>query len=204
MERVLGLVRRFRPLHVSIVVGEPLIRYRELTCLIRHFNTMGIEVQVVTSAVRRSPPSGRNSQSARRRLRRRPSARTRRRRTPATYDRILRDNIDRGHRITCSLRHGQRPQFLARVDYLRDFARAWSLQTNVRKIWFSLFTPQTGDRSPERLTAGDRATAIDRIAALPIPVSEGVCAGSGPRRLPSSARLAIGMHIRANHKLRLG
>ena len=32
--RVLGLVRRFRPLHVSIVVGEPLIRYRELTCLI--------------------------------------------------------------------------------------------------------------------------------------------------------------------------
>ena len=61
VERVLGLVRRFRPLHVSIVGGEPLIRYRELTCLIREFNTMGIEVQVVTSAFRRSPPSGRNS-----------------------------------------------------------------------------------------------------------------------------------------------
>jgi len=55
VERVSGLVRRFRPLHVSIVGGEPLIRYRELTCLIRQLNTMGIEVQVVTSAVRPIP-----------------------------------------------------------------------------------------------------------------------------------------------------
>ena len=53
------------------------------------------------------------------------------------------------------------------MDYLRDFARTWSLQTNVWKIWFSLFTPQIGDRSPQRLKAADRATAIDRIAALP-------------------------------------
>ena len=28
VERVLGLIRRFRPLHVSIVGGEPLIRHR--------------------------------------------------------------------------------------------------------------------------------------------------------------------------------
>ncbi len=27
---VLGLVRRYRPLHVSLVGGEPLVRYREL------------------------------------------------------------------------------------------------------------------------------------------------------------------------------
>jgi hypothetical protein len=52
------------------------------------------------------------------------------------------------------------------VDYLQDFARDWSLRTNVRKIWFSLFTPQSGDDPPQRLTAADRATAIDRIAVL--------------------------------------
>ena len=61
VEGVLGLVRRFRPLHVSIVGGEPLIRYRELTCLIREFNMMGIEVQVVTRPSVPSPPSGPNS-----------------------------------------------------------------------------------------------------------------------------------------------
>lgn len=163
VERVLGLVRRFRPFHVSIVVGEPLIRYRELTCLIRHFNTMGIEVQVVTSAVRPIPAEWTEFPNLHvvvsvDGLQPEHDAR----RTPATYDRILR-HID-GHRIT--VHWTVRPQFLARVDYLRDFARAWSLQTNVRKIWFSLFTPQIGDRSPERLTAADRATAIDRIAAL--------------------------------------
>ena len=163
VERVLGLIRRFRPLHVSIVGGEPLIRYRELTCLIREFNTMGIEVQVVTSAVRPIPAEWTEFPNLHLvvsidGLQPEHDAR----RTPATYDRILR-HID-GHQITvhCTVV----PQFLARVDYLRDFARDWSLRTNVRKIWFSLFTPQSGDDSPQRLTAADRAIAIDRIAAL--------------------------------------
>ena len=162
---------------------------------------MGIEVQVVTSAVRPIPAEWTEFPNLHvvvsvDGLQPEHDAR----RTPATYDRILR-HID-GHRITvhCTVV----PQFLARVDYLRDFARFWSLQAGVRKIWFSLFTPQTGDRSPQRLTAADRATAIDRIAALRIPVPQGICTGSGPQRLPSSARLAIGVHICANHKLRLG
>ncbi len=164
VQRVLALVRRFRPLHVSFVGGEPLIRYRELTCIIRELNTMGIEVQVVTSAIRPIPAEWTKFANLHivvsvDGLQPEHDAR----RTPATYDRIL-GHID-GHRIIvhCTVI----PQFLARVDYLRDFARVWSLQTSVRKIWFSLFTPQIGDSSPERLTATDRATAIDRIAALP-------------------------------------
>ncbi|MBN2336966.1 MAG: radical SAM protein, partial [Acidobacteria bacterium] len=48
---VLRLVRRLRPLHVSFVGGEPLLRHRELTVLIRELDRMDIEVQVVTSAV---------------------------------------------------------------------------------------------------------------------------------------------------------
>jgi organic radical activating enzyme len=163
VERVLGLVRRCRPLHVSIVGGEPLIRYRELTCLIREFHTMGIEVQLVTSAVRPIPAEWAEFPNLHLvvsidGLQPEHDAR----RTPATYDRILR-HIE-GHRITVHCTVG--PPSLARVDYLQDFARFWSLHAGVGKIWFSLFTPQAGDRSPQRLTAADRTTAIDRIAAL--------------------------------------
>src|SRR5215471_8256771 len=52
---VLAVVRRFRPLHVSIVGGEPLVRYRELNILLPKLADMGVEVQLVTSAVRPIP-----------------------------------------------------------------------------------------------------------------------------------------------------
>src|SRR5690349_3415901 len=44
---VLSLVRRLRPLHVSIVGGEPLVRYRELNVLLPKLADMGVEVQLV-------------------------------------------------------------------------------------------------------------------------------------------------------------
>src|SRR5271156_3417483 len=47
---VLARVRRPRPLHIPIVGGEPLVRYRELDVLLPKLNQMGIEVQLVTSA----------------------------------------------------------------------------------------------------------------------------------------------------------
>src|SRR5256885_11513510 len=47
---VLALIRRFRPLHLSIVGGEPLVRCRELDALLPKLARMGIEVQLVTSA----------------------------------------------------------------------------------------------------------------------------------------------------------
>ena len=56
---VLGLVRRFRPLHLSIVGGEPLVRFRELDILLPKLADMGVEVQLVTSAVRPIPASWR-------------------------------------------------------------------------------------------------------------------------------------------------
>src|ERR1700682_1015509 len=52
VDRVLELVRRHQPLHISIVGGEPLVRHRELDVLLPTLDTMGIEVQLVTSAVR--------------------------------------------------------------------------------------------------------------------------------------------------------
>src|SRR5919206_3303996 len=52
VEGVLAVVRRHRPLHLSIVGGEPLVRFRELNSLLPRLSEMGVEVQLVTSAVR--------------------------------------------------------------------------------------------------------------------------------------------------------
>jgi organic radical activating enzyme len=50
IEGVLALVRRHRPIHVSIVGGEPLVRFRELNTILPILSKMNIEVQLVTSA----------------------------------------------------------------------------------------------------------------------------------------------------------
>src|ERR1700693_2265157 len=52
IEGVLELVDRIRPLHLSIVGGDPLVRYRELEQMIPRLLARGIHVQVVTSAFR--------------------------------------------------------------------------------------------------------------------------------------------------------
>src|SRR6476620_10295377 len=51
VDGVLALADRHRPLHVSIVGGEPLVRYRELDTILPQLSERGIYVQVVTSAV---------------------------------------------------------------------------------------------------------------------------------------------------------
>src|SRR3954453_18635658 len=49
---VLALVDRIRPLHLSTVGGDPLVRYRELETMVPLLLERGIHVQVVTSAFR--------------------------------------------------------------------------------------------------------------------------------------------------------
>jgi hypothetical protein len=53
---VLGIVDRYRPLHLSIVGGDPLLRYRELETMIPAILDRGVHVQVVTSAFRPLSP----------------------------------------------------------------------------------------------------------------------------------------------------
>src|ERR1041384_7217715 len=55
IDGVIALVDRQRPLHVSIVGGEPLVRYRALMTIIPALLARGIHVQLVTSAVREIP-----------------------------------------------------------------------------------------------------------------------------------------------------
>jgi MoaA/NifB/PqqE/SkfB family radical SAM enzyme len=163
IDGVLSLVRRYRPLHISIVGGEPLVRYRELSELLPKLDRMRIEVQLVTSAVRPVPLEW----AALRCLHLVVSVdglppEHDRRRAPATYSRIL-ENI-RGHRVIvhCTITRQQ----VLRAGYLAEFTRFWSERSEARKIWFSLFTPQAGNNSAERLTDDDRRRALAELAML--------------------------------------
>src|SRR5260370_15092547 len=51
VEGVLGLVRKHKPIHVSLVGGEPMIRHRELSRILPALSEMGVFTMVVTSAV---------------------------------------------------------------------------------------------------------------------------------------------------------
>ncbi len=55
VSRFMALIDEHRPLHVSIVGGEPLVRYRELTKILPQLAERGVHTQVVTSAVRQIP-----------------------------------------------------------------------------------------------------------------------------------------------------
>src|SRR5215470_8743548 len=47
IDSVLALVRRYQPLHLSIVGGDPLVRFREMEVLLPRLNRMGVFVQMV-------------------------------------------------------------------------------------------------------------------------------------------------------------
>jgi sulfatase maturation enzyme AslB (radical SAM superfamily) len=124
---------------------------------------MKVEVQLVTSAVRPIPAEWRGIRGLHivvsiDGLQPEHDAR----RSPATYERILKHIV--GHQITvhCTI---TRPQ-IQRPGYLADFADFWSNCKQVNSIWFSLFTPQEGEQSPERLTERDRQTAVRELAEL--------------------------------------
>ena len=55
-------------------------------------------------------------------------------------------------------------EMLASGDYLARLAEFWSRRTEARKIWFSLYTPQEGEQSAERLSADDRPQVLSRLA----------------------------------------
>jgi MoaA/NifB/PqqE/SkfB family radical SAM enzyme len=169
VDGVMALVDRHKPLHVSIVGGEPLVRYRELTTILPRLSQRGVHVQVVTSAVREIPAEWRDIP----RLSLAVSIDGLQpehdlRRTPATYDRILKHIA--GHSVTvhCTVTRQQ----ANRPGYLDEFLRFWSPRPEIEKIWFSLYTPQIGEVSDERLRPADRARVIADLHALRVRYSK--------------------------------
>ena len=55
VRNVLALIDREKPIHVSLVGGDPLVRYKELEVLLPELDTRKIHTQVVTSAFREIP-----------------------------------------------------------------------------------------------------------------------------------------------------
>lgn len=163
VRRVLEVVREIRPVHLSIIGGEPLVRCHELDRILPEIDRLGVEVQFVTSAVRPIPRDWAALQSLHIvvSIDGLPEDHDRRR-APATYSRIV-EHIA-GHRIIvhCTI---TRPQ-ISTPGYYAEFCRFWSARPEVRKIWFSLYTPQEGEESEERLTAAERRRAAEQIASL--------------------------------------
>lgn len=162
IDGVLETVRRLKPAHLSIVGGEPLVRFRELDEILPKLAATGLHVQLVTSAVRPIPehwakiprlqicvsidglPAEHNV-----------------RRAPATYDRILKHIAGQQITVHCTITRQQ-----SRAGYVTEFAEFWNANPDTKGMWFSLYTPQRGEDSPERLLPEDRARVVAEIEGL--------------------------------------
>ncbi len=163
VQRLLTIVDRERPLHLSIVGGDPLVRYRELDVLLPQLEKRGIHVQLVTSAFRVLPKEW----SSYSRLSLVVSIdglqpEHDERRKPATYERILNSIKDSYVTIHCTVTG----QIADRPGYMEQFLRFWSEQPQVKRIWVSLFTPQIGAEGPELITPAKRKTLLDELQRL--------------------------------------
>jgi MoaA/NifB/PqqE/SkfB family radical SAM enzyme len=157
VEGVIDLVRRHKPLHVSLVGGEPMLRHRELDRIIPALNNMGVFTMVVTSGVIAIAAAWMEIP----RLRVAVSVdglpeHHDVRRRPATYERILQNVAGRKINVHWVI---TRPM-LERESYLEEYVAFWNARPEVDHIWVSLYSPQLDEHSAERLTQTDR----ERIA----------------------------------------
>ena len=163
VDQFMRLVDQHMPLHISIVGGEPLVRFRELNDILPQLEARQIRFQVVTSAVRPIPLEWRhiNGLEIVVSIDGLPPEHDPRRK-PATYDRILK-NIE-GHRIIvhCTITR----QMTERPRYLREFMDFWSDRPETIKVWFSLFTPQVGETSYEILPRQARIQVVNELHDL--------------------------------------
>lgn len=163
VQGVLEVVEKYRPLHLSIVGGDPLVRFRELEILLPLLQERGLHIQLVTSAFREIPKAW----AALDRLNivvsidgLQPEHDARRK--PATYERILK-NIQ-GHRVTihCTITG----QMMQRPGYLEEFLSFWTPKDEIKRVWMSFFTPQIGASGPEILTREQRSQAVHELLGL--------------------------------------
>ncbi|MGA2535431.1 MAG: radical SAM protein [Terracidiphilus sp.] len=163
VQKVLGLIDRYEPLHVSLVGGDPLVRYRELEMLLPQLERRGIHTQIVTSAFRVIPSDWNKFKKLNIVVSidgLQPEHDERRK--PATYERILKNIIGTKVTIHCTITS----QIADRPGYLDEFLRLWSGQPEIVKVWFSLFTPQRGATDIEILSPSQRASVIADLRRL--------------------------------------
>lgn len=165
VRRVLALVERHKPLHVSLVGGEPMMRKRELDQILPELSRRNIFALLVSSGV--IPIPGEWSTLPRSTIAISIDGLPVHhdvRRAPATYERILRNTAEITHNVHLTV---TRP--MVQDDaYLDEYMRFWNQRPNVRHIWTSVYTPQRGEQSAEMLTADERerlGTTLVKLAA---------------------------------------
>jgi MoaA/NifB/PqqE/SkfB family radical SAM enzyme len=161
--KVLALIDEHKPIHVSLVGGDPMVRYRELEVLLPQIEARGVYTQVVTSAFRTIPPAWSEYKNLNvvisiDGLQPEHDAR----RKPATYERILKNIQGAQVTIHCTITS----QIAERAGYLDEFLRFWSSRPEILRVWFSIFTPQRGAMDAEILTPAQRAAVIADLRQL--------------------------------------
>ena len=160
---VFDLVDRHKPLHVTLVGGEPMVRHRELSRIVPILCARGIFTMVVTSGIIPIPaewmslpnfivavsvdglPEHHNV-----------------RRNPATYERIL-SNIAN---LRVNIHWTITALMLVRASYLEEYVRFWSGRDEARGIWVSYYSPQRGEQSAERLSPTQREQVAHELTRL--------------------------------------
>ena len=163
---VLNLVDQHKPLQVSLVGGEPMVRHRELSRILPELCGRGIYTMIVTSGVIPIPAEWMNlphftlavsvdglpeHHDVRRH--------------PATYERILSNIAGRRVNIHWTIT----APMLERTGYIEEYVRFWSAREEVQRIWVSLYSPQREEQSAERLSPAQRAwlsSELPRLRAL--------------------------------------
>src|SRR3984957_9225650 len=129
VQRVLALLDKEKPLHVSLVGGDPLVRYRELELLLPQIEARGIHTQIVTSAFRVIPADWKRFKKLYMVVSidgLQPEHDERRK--PATYERILKNIVDAKVTIHSTITS----HTASRPGYLEEFLRFWSARPQVK------------------------------------------------------------------------
>ena len=160
---VLGLVDRHKPLQVTLVGGEPMVRHRELSRILPELSRRGIYAMVVSSGIVPIPaewmrlphftlaisidglPEHHNV-----------------RRHPATYERILSHIAGRRMNIHWTIT----APMLTRPSYMEEYVSFWNARPEVDRIWVSLYSPQRGERSAECLSPAQREFVAAELLRL--------------------------------------
>lgn len=161
VDSVMEIVQRHRPVHVSLVGGEPLMRVPELNEILPRLSAKNVFSLVVTSGVIPIPehwmsiPRLKVTVS----VDGLPEHHDIRRR-PATYERILKNIAGRQVNIHLTI---TRPM-LQSTGYLAEYFSFWNARPEVARIWVSTYTPQKGEETPEMLTRRDRERLFVEMA----------------------------------------
>jgi MoaA/NifB/PqqE/SkfB family radical SAM enzyme len=160
---ILDIVEKHKPLHVSLVGGEPMVRHRELSQILPVLSASGIFTLVVTSGVIPIPMEWMSLPRVRIAISvdGLPEDHDIRRK-PATYVRILKNIEGREVNIHWVI---TRPM-LQRPGYFEEYVSFWNDRPEVNRIWVSVYTPQIGESSLETLTAADRVQLAEELPEL--------------------------------------